>query len=199
MKVLRIIAIILVFVSGAFILACGEQKIASLEGNEDITAVIQRLPECYENPKTVMEIYAEDAVFRRQDPTTGKWNEFKGLKEIEDFKKVQRSVKPEFLNRIDEVILFKPLGFDEIMSIVKRELNKVVKNIHEFGYKLQFSEEVNDYLAHEGFDPVYGARPLRRAIQRSVENPLSKAILAKSFKKGATIKAEIEKGRIAFR
>ena len=112
---------------------------------------------------------------------------------------LQRSVKPEFLNRIDEVILFKPLGFDEIKSIVKRELNKVVKNIHEFGYKLQFSEEVNDYLAHEGFDPVYGARPLRRAIQRSVENPLSKAILAKSFKKGATIKAEIEKGRIAFR
>ena len=95
MKVLRIIAIILVFVSGAFILACGEQKTASLEGNEDITEVIQRLSECYENPKTVMEIYAEDAVFRRQDPATGKWNEFKGLKEIEDFKKVQRSVKPE--------------------------------------------------------------------------------------------------------
>ena len=87
MKVSRIIAIILVFVSGAFILACGEQKIASLEGNEDITAVIQRLPECYENPKTVMEIYAEDAVFRNQDPATGKWKEFKGLKEIEDFKK----------------------------------------------------------------------------------------------------------------
>jgi ATP-dependent Clp protease ATP-binding subunit ClpB len=97
------------------------------------------------------------------------------------------------------VILFKPLGFDEIKSIVKRELNKIINNIHEFGYKLQFSEEVNDYLAREGFDPVYGARPLRRAIQRSVENPLSKAILAKSFKKGATIKVEIEKDRIAFR
>ncbi len=87
MKLIRIIAIILVSVSMAFILACGEQKTASLEGNEDIAAVIQRLPECYENPKTVMEIYAEDAVFRVQDLTTGKWNEFKGLKEIEDYKK----------------------------------------------------------------------------------------------------------------
>ena len=87
MKVIRIIAIILVSVSTAFIAACGEQKTASLEGNEDIAAVIQKLPECYENPKTVMEIYAEDAVFKRQDLTTGKWNEFKGLKEIEDYKK----------------------------------------------------------------------------------------------------------------
>ena len=87
MKLIRIIAIILVSVSMAFILACGEQKTASLEGNEDIAAVIQRLPECYENPKTVMEIYAEDAVFRVQDLATGKWNEFKGIKEIEEYKK----------------------------------------------------------------------------------------------------------------
>jgi ketosteroid isomerase-like protein len=87
MKVIRIIAIILVSVGMAFILACGEQKTASLEGNEDIAAVIQRLPECYENSKTVMEIYSEDAVFERQDPTTGNWNAFKGLKEIEDYKK----------------------------------------------------------------------------------------------------------------
>jgi ATP-dependent Clp protease ATP-binding subunit ClpC len=112
---------------------------------------------------------------------------------------LQRSVKPEFLNRIDEVIVFKPLGFDEIKGIIERELKKVIKNIFEFGYKLQFSEEVKDYLAHEGFDPVYGARPLRRAIQRLVENPLSKAILAKSFKKGATIKVDIGEGTIVFR
>lgn len=112
---------------------------------------------------------------------------------------LQRSVKPEFLNRIDEVIVFKPLGFDEIKGIVERELKKVCKNISEFGYKLQFSEEVKDHLAHEGFDPVYGARPLRRAIQRLVENPLSKAILAKSFEKDATIKVDVEKGKLVFK
>jgi len=111
---------------------------------------------------------------------------------------LQRSVKPEFLNRIDEVIVFKPLGFGEIKGIVCRELSKVTKNISEFGYELVFSDAVKDYLAHQGFDPVYGARPLRRAIQRLVENPLSKAILAKSFKKGSTIRVEMQEGEVVF-
>ena len=111
---------------------------------------------------------------------------------------LQRSVKPEFLNRIDEVIVFKPLGFDEIKGIVERELKKVVKNIAQFGFRLEFSEAVKDHLAHEGFDPVYGARPLRRAIQRLIENPLSRAILSKSFKEHATIKVNMEKGAVVF-
>jgi ATP-dependent Clp protease ATP-binding subunit ClpC len=112
---------------------------------------------------------------------------------------LQRSVKPEFLNRIDEVIVFKPLGFDEIKGIVGLELNKVIKNISEFGYKIAFSATVKGHLAHEGFDQVYGARPLRRAIQRLVENPLSKAILAGEFKKGSAIKVDLEKGAIVFK
>ena len=87
MKVIRILAIVLVSMGMALFLACSEEKTASLEGNEDIAAVMQRLPECYENSKIVMEIYAEDAIFERQDPSTGKWNTFKGLKEIEDYKK----------------------------------------------------------------------------------------------------------------
>jgi ATP-dependent Clp protease ATP-binding subunit ClpC len=111
---------------------------------------------------------------------------------------LQRSVKPEFLNRIDEVIVFKPLGFDEIKGIIERELKKVMKNIKDFGYKIDFSDTVKDHLAHEGFDPVYGARPLRRAIQHLVENPLSKAILGGKLKKGSTIKVGLEKGSIVF-
>ena len=111
---------------------------------------------------------------------------------------LQRSVKPEFLNRIDEVIVFKPLGFEEIKAIVDRELNKVVKNISEFGFNIVFSDKVKDHLAHEGFDPVYGARPLRRAIQRLVENPLSKAILGGTFKKNSTIRVDLEKGSVVF-
>ncbi len=67
MKVIRVIGIILVSVSMAFILACGEQKTASLEGNEDIVAVIQKLPECYNNPITAMEIYSDDAVLMDKD------------------------------------------------------------------------------------------------------------------------------------
>jgi ATP-dependent Clp protease ATP-binding subunit ClpA len=112
---------------------------------------------------------------------------------------LQRSVKPEFLNRVDEIIVFKPLKFDEIKDIVERELKKVEKNIVEFGFKIEFSEKVKDYLAHEGFDPVYGARPLRRAIQRLIENPLSKNIISGTFKKGSTIKVDMEGGEVSFK
>lgn len=112
---------------------------------------------------------------------------------------LRRSVKPEFLNRIDEVIVFKPLGFEEIKGIVERQLKKVEKNIQEFGFEISFSDKVKDYLAHEGFDPVYGARPLRRAIQRLIENPLSKCIIAGNFKKGSRINIDIEKGEVTFK
>lgn len=116
----------------------------------------------------------------------------------EVYRVLERSVKPEFLNRIDEVIVFKPLGFEEIKGIVERELKKVARNVLEFGYKIEFSEKVKDYLAHEGFDPVYGARPLRRAIQRLIENPLSRKIIAGEFKKNSTIKVELERGEVSF-
>lgn len=111
---------------------------------------------------------------------------------------LERNVKPEFLNRIDEVIVFKPLTFAEIGGIVDRELRKVERNVKEFGCSVVFDDAVKDLIAHEGYDPAYGARPLRRAIQRLVENPLSKQILSGGIKKGATIRARLEKGSIAF-
>ncbi len=87
MKVIRIIATILVSVGMALILACSEEKTASLEGNEDIAAVIQKIPEIYDNPETAMEIYTDDAILKRQDSTTGYWAEFTGPKEIGEYKK----------------------------------------------------------------------------------------------------------------
>ncbi len=124
----------------------------------------------------------------------------------DDFEKVisdvhqilQHSVKPEFLNRIDEVIVFKALSFEEIKGIVELELKKVIKNVKEFGFDIQVSDAVKDYIGHEGFDPVYGARPLRRAIQRLIENPLSKKIISGDFKKNQTIKIDMDKGEIVF-
>ncbi len=112
---------------------------------------------------------------------------------------LRRSVKPEFLNRIDEVIVFKPLGFEEIKGIVERQLKKVEKNVQDYGYEINFSDRVKDYLAREGFDPVYGARPLRRAIQRLVENPLSKRIIAGNFKRGSKIDIDIDRGEVTFK
>jgi len=111
---------------------------------------------------------------------------------------LQRSVKPEFLNRVDEIILFKPLGFDEIRGIVERELAKIVKYVADFGFPIEFGENVKEYLADEGFDPVYGARPLRRAIQRRIENPLSRSIIAGDFKKGDKIRADLKDGEVQF-
>ena len=127
----------------------------------------------------------------------GKFDYEKTKKDVYEI--LQRNVKPEFLNRIDEIIVFKPLGFEEIRAIVELELKKIEKNILEHGYKIKFSEKIKDYLAHEGFDAVYGARPLRRAIQRLIENPLSKNIIAGAFKKNSTINTDIEKGEIAFK
>ena len=82
MKVIRIIAIILISVSLSFILACGEEKTASLEGNEDIVSVLEKIPECMDNAETAMEIYTNDAILMYQDPDTGKMAEIIGPKEI---------------------------------------------------------------------------------------------------------------------
>ncbi len=127
----------------------------------------------------------------------GKYDYEKTKKEV--YQVLERSVKPEFLNRIDEVIVFKPLDFEEIKGIVERELKKVAKNVSDFGYNIEFNERVKDYLAHEGFDPVYGARPLRRAIQRLIENPLSRKIIAGEFKKGSNITADLAGGEVVFK
>jgi ATP-dependent Clp protease ATP-binding subunit ClpC len=127
----------------------------------------------------------------------GNFDYGKSKKEVDEI--LQRSVKPEFLNRVDEVIVFRPLEFEEIKGIVERELKKVEKNIGDFGYKIVFSDEVKNFLSHEGFDPMYGARPLRRAIQRFVENPLSKSIIAGEFKKDTTIEVDIDGGKVVFK
>ncbi len=127
----------------------------------------------------------------------GNFNYEKTKKDV--YQILQRSVKPEFLNRVDEVIVFKPLAFEEVAGIVERELKKVGKNVLEFGFTIEFSDSVKDHLAHEGFDPMYGARPLRRAIQRLIENPLSKNIIAGKFKKGNAIKVNMVKGEIVFK
>jgi len=87
MKVIRIIATIFVSVGMALILACSEEKTASLEGNEDIAAVIQKLPECYDNPNTAMEIYTNDAILMRKDSQTGLMVKLTRPKEIGDYKK----------------------------------------------------------------------------------------------------------------
>jgi len=87
MRLVRIIAAMMVFLGMAFIAACGEEETSSLEGNEDIAAVIQKITQCYENPEVAVEIYTNDAVLKRQDPTSLKMIELTGPKEIEEYRK----------------------------------------------------------------------------------------------------------------
>ncbi|MCW8336285.1 ATP-dependent chaperone ClpB [Vibrio paucivorans] len=103
--------------------------------------------------------------------------DYQGIKnEVMDV--VGKHFRPEFLNRVDESVVFHPLGQEHIKSIASIQLDRLAKRMDASGYELEVSDKALDLISRVGFDPVYGARPLKRAIQQSVENPLAKAILA---------------------
>ena len=108
-------------------------------------------------------------------------------------KAVGKVFTPEFLNRLDEQILFNTLNRKDIEKIVEIELEELYKRIEQTGYKLEFAPKIKKYIADHGYDPQLGARPLKRAIQKYVEDPVSEAIikrqaLAKGENKNKTIK-----------
>ena len=100
---------------------------------------------------------------------------------------LKRAFRPEFLNRIDEIVVFDPLSREQIKSIVDIEMREVRERLEAHGATIELTESAREWLAREGFDPVYGARPLRRTIQRHVENPLSKRILAGDLTQGERV------------
>jgi ATP-dependent Clp protease ATP-binding subunit ClpB len=112
---------------------------------------------------------------------------------------LRRQFKPEFLNRIDEVVIFHALGEEHIKGILDIQLGHLRKLLAERGLKLELSEAAKDHLARQGYDPVYGARPLKRTIQRQLQNPLASAILGGRFRPGDTIVADVEDGEVVFR
>ena len=97
---------------------------------------------------------------------------------------LKRAFRPEFLNRIDETIIFHPLTQDQIVQIVSLMAKDIQHRLDERGVTFELTLAASQWLAKEGFDPVYGARPLRRAIQRNLENPLSRGILSGEFQTG---------------
>lgn len=111
---------------------------------------------------------------------------------------LRRTFRPEFLNRIDEVIVFHALNKEHIKSIVELMLKELSRKLAEHGIKVEYSPDAKDFLAEEGFDAEFGARPLRRAIQRYVENALSEKLLAGEFKENDTILIEAEDKELAF-
>ncbi|MDS1869683.1 ATP-dependent chaperone ClpB [Vibrio vulnificus] len=105
--------------------------------------------------------------------------DYQGIKE-QVMEVVTKHFRPEFLNRVDETVVFHPLSQDHIKSIAAIQLNRLANRMEEHGYQLEVSDKALELIAQIGFDPVYGARPLKRAIQQSIENPLAKSILAGS-------------------
>ncbi len=113
-------------------------------------------------------------------------------KEIHDraMDALQQHFLPEFLNRIDEVIVFHPLGRDEIREIVNLQVQHLNRQLESNGFKLEISDNAKQLLANEGYDPKYGARPLKRVIQQRLQNALANEILAGNFPEGSTIKID---------
>lgn len=111
---------------------------------------------------------------------------------------VAHHFRPEFINRIDEVVVFDPLGREQIAGIAEIQLGRLRKRLAERELSLELSQEAMDKLIAVGYDPVYGARPLKRAIQRWIENPLAQQILAGQFAPGSSVKARVEGEQIVF-
>lgn len=109
---------------------------------------------------------------------------------------LKRTFRPEFLNRVDGVMVFKALTREEIKQIVDLELDKVRERLQEHRLELEVSEAVKEHLAQEGYDANFGARPLKRVIQRLIEDPLSEGLLANEFRAGETVRAELEAGEV---
>ena len=106
--------------------------------------------------------------------------------------------RPEFLNRIDEIVCFDPLSEEELLQIVDLIADEERSRLAELGHDIEFSDAARRQLAHEGHDPAFGARPLRRLIQRKIENPLSKLLIGEGIPTGATISVDYADGEFRF-
>jgi len=106
---------------------------------------------------------------------------------------LKKSFAPEFLNRIDDVIIFNNLTIDNIKQIIDIELDSLFKRIESMGYNITISEKAKGFVAGKGFDQKFGARPLKRAIQKYIEDPLAEDIINSNLKEGDTIKISLNK------
>jgi ATP-dependent Clp protease ATP-binding subunit ClpC len=116
--------------------------------------------------------------------------------ERESHNKIEKALKgafrPEFLNRIDEIIMFSPLSLEQMEEIVILQMKEVQDRLNEFNITVELTDAACKWLAKEGYDPAFGARPLRRAIQKHVESPLSMELLGGNFKDGATVQVDVD-------
>jgi ATP-dependent Clp protease ATP-binding subunit ClpB len=112
---------------------------------------------------------------------------------------LRSTFRPEFLNRIDEIVIFNSLGTEEIKKIVDIQIAYLSKRLEANKMTLALTDRAREFLAKTGFDPVYGARPLKRTIQHMIQNPLAVKVLNGSIKDGDRVTVDVEKGEVVFR
>ena len=138
----------------------------------------------------------------RKGGTLGFLQQKSNDEERESHEKIEKALKgafrPEFLNRIDDVIMFSPLSVDQMENIVDLQLKEVQDRLNEYNVKVELSPAARTWLAKQGYDPAFGARPLRRAIQKFVESPLSIELLGGKFSAGGTVKVDVAEDKIVF-
>ncbi len=123
--------------------------------------------------------------------------------ERESHEKIEKALKgafrPEFLNRIDEIIMFSPLSLAQMEQIVDLQMKEVQARLNEYGVNVELTPAARAWLAKQGYDPAFGARPLRRAIQKFIESPLSVELLAKKYEKGSNVTVDVENDKVVFK
>ena len=112
---------------------------------------------------------------------------------------VKQHFRPEFINRIDETVVFHPLGKDNIRAIASIQLERLAKRMETRGYELVFTEALLDFIGEVGYDPIYGARPLKRAIQQEIENSLAQQVLSGQLLPGKVVTVDYVDGKVQAR
>jgi ATP-dependent Clp protease ATP-binding subunit ClpB len=136
---------------------------------------------------------------RVETMTENNRDDITGSLKLKLFEMLKQTIRPEFLNRIDEIIVFKPLTLGEIGQIVDLQLKNVQKMMAEKNMTVEISREAREWLAKLGYDPIYGARPLKRVIQKHIINLLSEKILSNEIVDGDNIKIGLNsRGLISF-
>ncbi|MEC8139731.1 MAG: AAA family ATPase, partial [Pseudomonadota bacterium] len=123
-------------------------------------------------------------------------NDYQGLKNTL-MSVIGQHFRPEFINRIDETVVFHPLAQAHIENIAKIQLQRLEQRLQDNGYQLELTDAALAKIAEAGFDPVFGARPLKRAIQQTIENPLAQTLLSGEFKAGSCFVVDCHDGEIA--
>jgi ATP-dependent Clp protease ATP-binding subunit ClpC len=111
---------------------------------------------------------------------------------------IENTFRPEFLNRIDEIIIFKSLSLEDVKRIVDLQMHEIAERLGEQGLVVELSESARDWLARQGYDPQFGARPVRRTLQKYVESPLSVRLLKGDFRRGDVVEVDTDENGLVF-